>query len=137
MKRPISLGKNKTISIHRYNHRGMRATCGTRHQSKGTWKMPAAGQPMPALRFPSQVCAWQGGAAWVPLLSLSHTVVLFVFLFPYQLLTRAWGGRGLKISQMEILSQNRLSLIYETKKKTKTKKILKNLQRFTHCTHSG
>lgn len=71
---------------------------------------------MPALRFPSQVGAWQGGATWVPLLSLSHTVGLFVFLFPYQLLTRGWG-QSLKIFQMEILSQNRLSLIYETQKK--------------------
>lgn len=103
MKRPISLGKSKMISIHRCDNRGMQATCRTRHQSKETWKMPAPGQPMPALQFPSQVGAWQGGATKVPLLSLSHTVVLFVFLFPYQLLTRTWG-QSLKISQMEIFS---------------------------------
>lgn len=57
----------------------------------------------------------------LPLPIVSRTVVLFVFLFSYRLLTRAWG-ESLKTSQMEILSPKRLSLIYETKQSGKSPK---------------
>lgn len=50
--------------------------------------------------------------------SFIHCGLVCVFV-SLSTVNQTMGGGGLKISQMEILSQNRLSLIYETKKKKK------------------